>query len=219
MLRRCAPMLLACAACGPASLDTQLELKDATRKPDGVLVEPPPAVPSAEERGSTQAGVVALRQPIGSEQISEVVLKYIGAFVADDASAFSDLFESDAVMFGDNGRSAPRNTIVQNFQQRTQQHRAEYAKNRDIARLDRMVQWSSDDLGPHTDPPRPLGDARRRRLRAHPAPIAPLASGRSALSQHVGALDQAKRRSSPEDRRRRRDGRSLELTRYGSHPS
>jgi hypothetical protein len=148
-------MVLACAACGPASLDTQLELKDATRKPDGVLVEPSPAVPNAEEHGSTQAGVVALRQPIGSEQISEVVLKYIGAFVADDASAFAELFENDAVMFGDNGRSTPRNTIIQNFQQREQQHRAEYARNRDIARLDRMVQWSSEDLGPHTDPPRP----------------------------------------------------------------
>jgi len=143
-----------CAGCGGA-LDTQLEVKDATRKPDGVLVEPAPAIPNPEERGSTQAGVVALRQPIGAEQIGEVVLKYINAFVTNDSSSFSELFESDAVLFGDNGRSSPRNTIIQNFAQRMQQHRADYAKNRDIARLDRMVQWTSDDLGPHTDPPRP----------------------------------------------------------------
>lgn len=148
-------MLLACAGCGGAGLDTQLELKDATRKPDGVLVEPTPAIPNPEEHGSTQAGVVALRQPVGAEQIGELVLKYVGAFVADDPSAFSELFESDAVMFGDNGRSTPRVTIIQNFQQREQQHRVDYAKNRDIARLDRMVQWTSEDLGPHTDPPRP----------------------------------------------------------------
>jgi hypothetical protein len=130
--------VLACAACGPASLDTQLELKDATRKPDGVLVEPQPAVPSAEEHGSTQAGVVALRQPIGA-----------------DHSGFTDLIDQDAVLFGDNGRSSPRPTIIQSFQQRIQQHAREYAQHRDVARLDRMVMWASDDLGPHTDPPRP----------------------------------------------------------------
>jgi hypothetical protein len=148
-------LLLTCAACGGAGLDTQLELKDATRKPDGVLVEPAPAIPNAEEHGSTQSGVVALRQPIGAEQIGELVLKYVGAFAADDVNAFSELFENDAVLFGDNGRSAPRVTIIQNFQQREQQHRAEFARVHDVARLDRMVQWTSDDLGPHTDPPRP----------------------------------------------------------------
>ncbi len=147
--------MLACAACGPASLDTQLELKDATRKPDGVLVEPQPAVPNAEEHGSTQAGVVALRQPIGAEQIAEVVKKYVGAFVNGDHTAFSDLIDQDAVFFGDNGRSSPRPTIIQSFQQRVQQHAREYALHRDVARLDRMVMWASDDLGPHTDPPRP----------------------------------------------------------------
>ncbi|HEX4515750.1 MAG TPA: hypothetical protein VH054_19515, partial [Polyangiaceae bacterium] len=63
--------------CGGANLETQLDLKDATRKPDGVLVEPPPAMPAPEERGTTQAGVLALRQPIGDEQIAEVVKKYV----------------------------------------------------------------------------------------------------------------------------------------------
>lgn len=147
--------MLACAGCGGAALDTQLELKDATRKPDGVLVEPTPAIPSPEEHGSTQSGVLALRQPIGAEQVAEVVLKYINAFVTTDASAFSELFENDAVLFGDNGRSSPRVTILQGFSQRIQQHRADYPRYRDIARLDRLVMWSSDDLGPHTDPPRP----------------------------------------------------------------
>lgn len=141
--------------CGASNLETQLDLKDATRKPDGVLVEPTPAMPSPEERGTTQAGVLALRQPIGDEQIAEVVKKYIRAFVDNDSSAFGELFENDAVMFADNGRSTARTTITQNFSERVRQHRAEYRLYPDVARLDRIMQWSSEDLGPHTDPPRP----------------------------------------------------------------
>jgi hypothetical protein len=146
---------LSCACCGGAGLDTQLELKDATRKPDGVLVEPTPAMPAPEERGSTQAGVLTLRQPIGDEQIAEVAKKYVHAFMFTDRTEFADLFESDAVMFGDNGRSSARATITQNFDERVRQHRAEYRQYPDVARLDRIMQWSSEDLGPHTDPPRP----------------------------------------------------------------
>src|SRR5947209_7618718 len=142
-------------SCAGAGLDTQLELKDATRKPDGVLVEPPPAMPVPEERGTTQAGVLALRQPIGEEQIAEVVKKYIHAFAKGDRPEFIDLFENDAVMFTDNGRTSARPTITQNFDERLRQHRGEYAQYPDVARLDRIMQWSSDDLGTHTDPPRP----------------------------------------------------------------
>lgn len=141
--------------CGGANLETQLDLKDATRKPDGVLVEPPPAMPAPEERGTTQAGVLALRQPIGDEQIAEVVKKYVHAFAENDRNGFAELFESDAVMFADNGRSTARATITQNFDERIRTHRGEYRQYPDVARLDRIMQWSSEDLGPHTDPPRP----------------------------------------------------------------
>src|SRR4029077_13270137 len=123
---------------------------DATRKPDGVLVEPAPAMPAPEERGSPQAGVLPLRQPIGDEQIAEVVKKYVHAFMLTDRTEFADLLESDAVMFADNGRSTARATITQNFDERIRQHRAEYRQHPDVARLDRIMQWSSEDLGPHT---------------------------------------------------------------------
>lgn len=143
-------------ACGGAHLDTALEVKDAPRHPDGVLVEPPPAIPGAEERGSTQAGVIALRQPISDEQIGDVVRKYIHAFTDADRDRFDDMLDPDAVLFGDNGRSSPRVALVQSLSSRLQQHGQEYrAIHGDVARLDRMERWTSDDLGPFTDPPRP----------------------------------------------------------------
>lgn len=131
-------------------------MPDTTRHPDGVLVEPAPAIPVAEEHGSAQAGVVALRQPISNEQIGETVHKYIHAFTEGERDGFDDLLDSDAVLFGDNGRSAPRTALLQSLRGRFQQHQQDYhAIHEDIARLDRLERWSSDDLGPFTDPPRP----------------------------------------------------------------
>ncbi|HEY1956154.1 MAG TPA: nuclear transport factor 2 family protein [Polyangiaceae bacterium] len=147
---------LALTACGGA-LDTSLEMKDATRHPDGVLVEPAPAIPPAEEHGSAGAGVVALRTPVSDEQIGDVVHKYVRAFTEGNIDAFDDLLDDNAVLFGDNGHSQARPMLLQSLQARYRQHVAEYrAIHDDIARLDRIERWSSDDLGPFSDPPRPV---------------------------------------------------------------
>lgn len=149
--------MLLLGGCGGASLDTQLEVKEAARHPDGVVVEPPPAIPDAEEHGSAQAGVLALRQPISDEQIGELVHRYIRAFIDGDISQFEDMVDANAVLFGDNGRSATRVALLQNLRIRYQQHAQDYrALHDDIARLDRLERWSSDDLGPFTDPARPI---------------------------------------------------------------
>ena len=149
-------LLAGAAGCGGAGLETSLELKDATRRPDGVLVEPAPAIPPPEEHGSAQAGVVALRQPISDEQIAELVHRYVRSFIDGEIDAFVDLTTNDAVLFGDSGRSAPRTALVQTLRSRYQQHVQDYrALHDDIARLDRLERWAYEDLGPFTDPPRP----------------------------------------------------------------
>ena len=143
-------------ACGGASLDTALEIKDVSRHPDGVVVEPPPAIPFAEEHASAHDGVVALRQPISNEQIGEIVHKYIRAFTDGERESFDDLLDDSAVMFADNARAQPRAALLQALRVRYQQHAQEYrAIREDIARLDRVERWAFDDLGPSTDPPRP----------------------------------------------------------------
>jgi hypothetical protein len=163
-------------ACGGTSLKTALDVKDTTRHPDGVVVEPPPAIPPPEEHGSSLAGVVALRQPISDEQIGDMVHRYIRAFIEGDMSAFEDMMTPNAVLFGDNGRSAPRMALMQSLRVRYQQHAAEYRKlHEDIARLDRLERWSADDLGPFTDPPRPT-EMRKGDVYARVPIIAPPAS-------------------------------------------
>ncbi len=146
---------VACSACGGGALETALDVKDATRKPDGVLLEPAPAVPPAEEHGKAQAGVVALRQPVSDEQIGELARDYVRAYVTGGGQ-ISSLLTDDAVLFGDNGKSTPRVQLVSFALQRYQQHVQDYRNLRsDVARLDKLERWSHDDLGPHTEPARP----------------------------------------------------------------
>jgi hypothetical protein len=147
-----------CAACGGSTLETALDVKDATRKPDGVLLEPAPAVPNPEERGKAQEGVVALRQPISDEQIGELARDYVRAYAAmgQAGTQVSTLLTDDAVLFGDNGRSSPRPQLVSWVTQRWQQHVQDYRQlHKDIVRADRLERWGHEDIGPHSDPPRP----------------------------------------------------------------
>jgi hypothetical protein len=148
----------ALTACAGATLDTALEVKDEPRHPDGVLVEPPPALPQPEERGKANDGVLALRQPITNEQISDLVHRWIKAHAEDYTTCMQsvdDLLDREAVMIGDNNRTAPRINISQLVMQRNRAHRQEYAQHGDLSHTDKLVRWSYDDLGPRTDPARP----------------------------------------------------------------
>jgi len=139
-------------------LETSLAVKDEPRRPDGVLVEPPPALPAAEEHGKATDGVLALRQPITNEQIADLVHRFIRAHGDDYASghaAIEDLLERDAVLIGDNNRTAPRINITQMFDQRNRQHRIEYQQHGDLSHTERLQRWGYEDLSARSDPPRP----------------------------------------------------------------
>jgi hypothetical protein len=141
--------------CGGGALDTALEVKDAPRKPDGVLLEPPPAVPVAEEHGRPQEGVIALRQPVSDEQVAEVARDYIRSYTQGRGN-ISTILTDDAVLFDNTGHATPRPTIIQFVAGRYQQHPQDYhALQDDLVRADRLERWGHDDIGPHTDPPRP----------------------------------------------------------------
>ncbi len=135
-------------------MSTALEMPEATRKPDGVVLEPSPALPATEERGDSQAGVLALRQPVGDEQIVEVVRAYIRCFVEHDKEGLGNLLDADAINLENRQTRA---AVLQEFDRRTQPHRDEFKKLEgiEVARFDHMERYAAEDLGPHTDPPRP----------------------------------------------------------------
>lgn len=123
-----------------------------------MLVEPTPALPPAEEHGKASDGVLALRQPVTNEQVAELVHRYMHAYVEErviERATIEELLERDAVLLGDQNKSAPRVNITQLVDQRVIQHAKEYRDKGDLSHADKLVRWGYDDIGPRTDPPRP----------------------------------------------------------------
>lgn len=86
-----------CLGAGP--LETATELPKTPRRPDGVVIEPPPALPVAGDRAPA-TGVVALREPLGDKDVEEVVRAYVRAFEREDIDALVQLLAQEAVPLG-----------------------------------------------------------------------------------------------------------------------
>lgn len=93
------------AGCGGGALETATELPKAPRRPDGVVLEPPPALPEARDRAPA-TGVVGLREPIADREIEDVVGKYFDAFVHENLDGLATLLGSGATYLGAQGARA-----------------------------------------------------------------------------------------------------------------
>lgn len=87
------------AACGGAPFETATALPESPRRPPGVALEPPPAYPRAVDRAEAR-GVVALRAPVGDEDVDELVRAYVDAFERGDERALARLVGDDGVVLG-----------------------------------------------------------------------------------------------------------------------
>lgn len=143
-------------ACGGAGgLQTALSMPSARRKPDGVLLEPAPALPVATDRGSARGGVVALRQPIPDDQISAVIHAYFRAFEERNVQQLFAMLGPDAVSL-DPTRRLNRGGLRQDWQARINRFTdLGRIAGVEVARMDRLERFGYDDLGPASDPPRP----------------------------------------------------------------
>jgi hypothetical protein len=125
----------------PASLPG---LASAPRRPDGVVVEPPPAIPRASDRAPAR-GVVTLREPLGVEAAQDLVRAYVHAFEHEDEGALAQLLTSDAApLFGGRGG---RGALLEQW--RTRLKNLDYGKlaGLEVARLERMERFEYDELG------------------------------------------------------------------------
>ena len=147
---------LACAACaGPApsvAVADPSSTEPAARRPDGVVVEPTPALPRAADRAPAR-GVVALREPLGVEAAQDLVRAYVHAFEREDEGALAQLLTSDAApLFGGRGG---RGALLEQW--RTRLKNLDYGKlaGLEVARLERMERFEYDELGAPAPLPRP----------------------------------------------------------------
>ncbi len=142
--------LLGCPAPGPIA--TAVEVPAATRHPDGVVIEPPPAMPPVTDRAPAR-GVVALREPLADETIKDVVRRYVRAWVLEDLTSLEQLMTLDAVSL-DSARQT-RSALREVW--RTRIANLDYKKlaGNDVARFERIERYDYGEVGVPSAPSRP----------------------------------------------------------------
>jgi hypothetical protein len=128
---------------------TVVELPDAPRQPDGVVLEPDPAVPLPAEQAASR-GVVALREPLGEEPVVAVVHMLFRAFLRQDRDDLARLATSDAVALGP--QASP---LLERWQKMLAEHDYRRLSGMEVARTDRIARYDYSDLGGPGAPARP----------------------------------------------------------------
>lgn len=142
------------AGCGgPAGPVTASELPTTPRRPDGVVIEPTPALPAPSERAPAR-GVVALREPLGEEAAREAVRAYVGAFEREDLDALETMLDPEAVALDPRARRS-RAGVVEAWRARFKQLDYGHIAGTEIVSLDRVEHFESEDLGVPGAPQRP----------------------------------------------------------------
>ena len=140
-----------CACAGSGALETATELPKTPRHPDGVVLEPAPALPAPSDRAAAE-GVVALREPLADKDVEDVVRAYIRAFEREDIDALIQMLAQDAAPLG---RAGNKTQLVDLW--RTKMKNFEYQKlaGVEVARIAQIEKHSYDSLGVSGGPVRP----------------------------------------------------------------
>jgi hypothetical protein len=143
---------VACASCaGASTLETATEMPKAPRRPDGVVLEPTPAMPTAADRAPA-TGIVALREPLADKDVEDVVRAYVRAFEREDIDALVQLLAQDASPLG---RAGNKNQLLDLW--RTKMKNFEYQKlaGVEVARVAQIEKHTYETLGASGAPMRP----------------------------------------------------------------
>jgi hypothetical protein len=94
-----------CAACGGPPVATGLELPTTPRQPDGVVVDPEPALPRARENASAR-GVLSLKEPLSDAAVRAAVEAFFVPFTSHDAEALDGVLSHAARLLDSHGASS-----------------------------------------------------------------------------------------------------------------
>jgi hypothetical protein len=122
------------------------------RKPDGVVVEPPAALPSVTER-SYARGVIALREPLGGDAVREVVFGLLDAWQHESLDQLALLLTSDAGPM--EARSRGKAVLLESWRQRLHAHEYRRLAGASPVRVERIERYGWEDLSMPDAPARP----------------------------------------------------------------
>lgn len=127
-------------------------MPSAPRRPDGVALEPPPAVPPAVDRAEA-TGVVALREPLADKDVEEIVRAYLRAFEREDDQALAQLLTQDAVSLGRPGST--RQQLLEIWRTKLKSFEYQRLAGLEVARLSEIERHTYETLGTPGSRPRP----------------------------------------------------------------
>jgi hypothetical protein len=138
-------------------LDTATEMPRSPRRSGGVVLEPPPALPSVHERVAV-AAVVGLREPALDQDVEAVVRAYLAAFEREDITALGDLLSDSASPLG---RPGGRATLLDLWRGRLKTFEYQKLAGTEIARMGQLERRGFDAFtsdGPARPPEMRAGD-------------------------------------------------------------
>ena len=95
--------LLASCATSPAP-----PAAEGVRRPDGVSLDPPPALPEVATRARSSEGAATLQTPLGTDAALDLLDAYVRAIVAEDVVAMNDLHTGDSAFVFSPAGQVPR---------------------------------------------------------------------------------------------------------------
>lgn len=143
---------LVAAACGGTGWETSTEMPKTPRRPDGVAIEPPPAMPAPSDRAEA-SGVVALREPLADKDVEDVVRAYIRAFEREDDQALVLLLAQEAVSLGRSGST--RTQLVEMWKTKMRSFEYQRLAGLEVARISQIERHTYETLGAPGSPGRP----------------------------------------------------------------
>jgi hypothetical protein len=122
------------------------------RRPDAVVIDPPPLRPAPAVRSSAR-GVVSLREPAGQDAVLELVQAVLDAWQRGSLDSLLALSASDAGLLDDpeHGHAA----LIESWRQRLRAHDYGRLPVAEVVRADRIERWDWDELGTAATPSRP----------------------------------------------------------------
>jgi hypothetical protein len=116
---------------------------DRPRRPDGVVLEPPAAIPAPASVASA-GGVVALREPLTADAVTVLVESFVDAWSHQALDALVAMLAADAGPLEARGRG--RSVLVEGWRQRLHAHEYERLAGVEVVRPERIQRWSWEDL-------------------------------------------------------------------------
>jgi hypothetical protein len=114
-----------------------------SRRPDAVVLDPPPAIPSAVER-SAASGVIALREPLGDDAVRDLVRSVLDAWSRESLDQLVLLLTNDAGPI--EARSRGRSALVESWRQRLHAHEYRRLAGLDLFHPERIERYGWKDL-------------------------------------------------------------------------